>query len=905
MMPLTLVAVAAALLLLVGRARFPRSGGGDTLLATLGPLDGPRALEARFDYPGMAQHRPYSTTRGSSSSGAVEPSLAVLAKLEQQRDWRGLAVASLMRGDLEQARRYFGRAPKTPEVDADRAALLLATSNPQDLGAALALADGALKQRPGLTAAEWNRALALARLGLPRLAAQAFANVAARGEPGWSKEARQRAATLVADADALDRSWHQAWDAGLRMVNEGTPMPLSLVDSHPAVARGFLYDALRAAPSRERVLALEPVALRLDRVAGSDVLERTLRRTAAADFARRAPLSRQYLDVMNGKLTGDPLRAYEQSLRRAGVSDLLMGTLFYGQGVRNALAEYLRLAESTGDPWFSAVAAHEEAKAMLARNELPRAENRLRAAIAQARLHKVDFRAAVLELELAHAYLAGGRYPEASTYAEQGLGRARAGADWQLQYAAMNVLAGIALERHAPSLVRSYLGEQLLGGRPSCQAQRYAHLSLAAMELVELDPAAASRELHAAPLCGEPMSLAAAAAYVDLMPFDGTVAEASSVREGIAALRAKGLTLGEQAAADEVEGRLRIESDPAGGRALLRSATARAEAAGDDLVATRARTYSFIELALFAARQGAWREALGSLTEEIGVAPPARCALGAVVRYDRMAFIARGADGVLQGAYLTGQPLKSMAPSEWVPRGMIDSLAGCQHVEVLALPPVIGEGRLLPPEIAWSYKVRNTSELRPRNRAVKRLVVSRVEPPARLNLPPLQASQDLPGDGVVELVGAAATPSRVLHALEDATQIEFRTHGVADERLSDATSLILSPDSDGHYSLTSSDVRHLQLRGAPLVILGACRAGDAVPYDYGVANLPLAFIAAGASSVLASVEDVDDESADGFFGAVRERIAGGADPAVAVRDARLAWRGRKDSSWVDGVVVYH
>jgi hypothetical protein len=61
--------------------------------------------------------------------------------------------------------------------------------------------------------------------------------------------------------------------------------------------------------------------------------------------------------------------------------------------------------------------------------------------------------------------------------------------------------------------------------------------------------------------------------------------------------------------------------------------------------------------------------------------------------------------------------------------------------------------------------------------------------------------------------------------------------------------------------------------------------------------------------VIASPDPVQDLGAQAFFAAVRERVAGGADPAVAVRDERQAFAararpGQHDNAWVAGVVVF-
>jgi hypothetical protein len=94
------------------------------------------------------------------------------------------------------------RAGDSADAESDRAALALVE---HDAAAALAHATRALQLAPGHPQAAWNRALALRDLGLVRAAVVAFQAIAARGEKGWSDEAKSRAATMraaIAQTDA-------------------------------------------------------------------------------------------------------------------------------------------------------------------------------------------------------------------------------------------------------------------------------------------------------------------------------------------------------------------------------------------------------------------------------------------------------------------------------------------------------------------------------------------------------------------------------------------------------------------------------------------------------------------------------------------------------------------------------
>jgi CHAT domain-containing protein len=157
----------------------------------------------------------------------------------------------------------------------------------------------------------------------------------------------------------------------------------------------------------------------------------------------------------------------------------------------------------------------------------------------------------------------------------------------------------------------------------------------------------------------------------------------------------------------------------------------------------------------------------------------------------------------------------------------------------------------------------------------------------------------------VALTGAAATPSRVLAEIADATDIIFNAHGLVDSGQSDATLLALTPDSEGRYTLGVADLREAKLRGSPLVILAACRAGELVvssPHE--PISLPTAFLQAGARAVIASSAPIPDAEAEAFFEGVRDRATQGSPLALALHDERQAYLAKDASSWVRSVMLF-
>jgi hypothetical protein len=275
------------------------------------------------------------------------------------------------------------------------------------------------------------------------------------------------------------------------------------------------------------------------------------------------------------------------------------------------------------------------------------------------------------------------------------------------------------------------------------------------------------------------------------------------------------------------------------------------------------------------------------------------------VDHERHAVAFSDVGGATGGVY--GSNPNVLDVTTLVPTSVADRLRGCDHVEVLARAPVLGTGRLLPPELAWSYVLTDqaAASAQPVEHA-RRLVIANPEPPPELNLPALGPYPDDSGaPGVTILRGRDATPSRVVLAMQDAAIIEFHTHGFLADDLFESSHLALSAQPDQHYTLTARDVAKVRLAASPLVILGACHAATSSRVLEGGRSLAEAFLRAGARAVIASPNAVPDLGAYAFFAAVRDRVRDGADPAVALRDERMRSLSRsRADTWMSDVVVF-
>ncbi|MCP3100992.1 CHAT domain-containing protein [Myxococcus sp. K15C18031901] len=878
----------------------PGTAGVETVAFALAPT---RSLEARLSWAGASAHRPYGVLRSGDERPRERVSLQALAKLEEAGDLQGLGVGHLLRGEREQAADYLQRVPASPDVDSDRAVVAMTKG---ELEVALTLLDGVLGQAPRHPQALWNRALVLRELGLEASAAEAFDAVAALQEPGWADEARERAGALRRQLDGRRDLWDTAQRAGRALALEGTPMSEDVARAVPGTARNWFNIAVWAATSADQVSALLPLARVLDAHYGGDTLERYARAVAGRDFQRRAPLAARFREVLQGSFDASGLDALVRELSGTEHQDVLLGVLPLAGGLPKHLDAYERAAGALGDAWLTLNAEREHALAEYGRGDLAGAEARLLRAISTCGGARADYRCGQLEHLLAHIYKDEHRLLEAREHALAGLQWARQTQEWTLQADLLLVLGDLARFRNAFALTRAYLGEQALRDR-GCAASRHVHESLASLRVFALQPGEARAELDQAPTCEVPLFLNGAFVLADLARLDPKPGDVERVRDGLRKLDAAGwLRPGEKVMATHIEGRAVIQTDRASGRALLRQAiTDGARLGAADPVAAKARAYSYSSLILDAGAQGDWAGALALFSEETGVAEPSRCALGIEVHDERTVVAARGPAGELLGHHDASRRSPDFDVTTLVPASLAASLRPCEHVEVLARYPVHGQAGLLPPDVAWSYDT-GPRKSAPAVSAPRPLVVYDVDAPASLNLPRLRSWELSGGPSArrVELTGPAATPSRLLAELAEATEVEIHAHGLVNLGVSDASLLVMAPEAGGRYALTAGEVRRQKLKGAPVVLLGACQAARAAPYLHAPWSLPVAFAEAGARAVIASPIDIPDAEAGPFFARVMERLRAGATASTALRDERMRVLSARPDSWVKTVVVF-
>lgn len=860
-----------------------------------------RSTEVRLAYAGADAYRPYDVARASGDRRREDVPLATLARLEQTGDLHGVAAGLVLSGDDARAEEFLARAPASVDVDADRAAVLLDRGQTQ---AALEALDAVLARKPDHAQALFNRALALRNLDVPLAAAEAFARVADLHEKGWEQEARAQAESLRASFERRQSAWAAGSAAGMAMARGGPPVGDDVVSATPDLARGFLYQALRTATTKERVLELAPLANRLDGRMGGHLLADLVDRVSRADFGKRAPLAQTYTKLLaSDDALGAQTAAYLVALRAAGANDMLLGAIQFTGKLEDDIDEYERLATASGDPWFSAIAAHTRASARLAHGDVTRAEQTLRHALAACVPAHVEWRCAVLEQDLEALLADEVRTTEARTVALSGLSRAQAYAHY-LEPVFISRLADIARYEGRSSLLAAYAREVELEAPDDCPLMRMTRLELADARAAALDVAGLVRELAETPRCGEPLSLLAADEMVDAIRLGGKPEGAQTLPDDIAAMRDK-LSPDRRARADTILARLLYVTDPVAGERMAHQALdeARSLSARDPLE-RKAETYVRRTLAIGSASSGQADEALMQIAAgaRSGDDPPAPgpCSLGVATDNDRVLVVTRDASGATTSE-LVRRSGGALVPSQVVPAAVSGRLASCPAIHVYALPPVQGTPDLLPPNVAWSYSSGIPSSAL--TGATRRVVVSDVAPPADLGLPRL-GSWGPPPEGTTWVHGPDATPGVVLSQMADATEVEIDAHGIVDPAMSAAAVIALSPDAEGRFALSASDLTPGSLRQHPVVVLGACHAAKTATYFHQAWSLPTAFLRAGARAVFASPDVVRDAEARPFFDGLLARIRAGTAPAVALRDERASWVARDPKGWVSSVMLF-
>lgn len=106
------------------------------------------------------------------------------------------------------------------------------------------------------------------------------------------------------------------------------------------------------------------------------------------------------------------------------------------------------------------------------------------------------------------------------------------------------------------------------------------------------------------------------------------------------------------------------------------------------------------------------------------------------------------------------------------------------------------------------------------------------------------------------LIGASATKEALLDTLGKADYVHIAAHGLSDlDQPLDKGFLALTGGR-----LTAREIQQLSLSSKPLVVLSACQTALGSPVNAGIIGVSRAFLLAGATNVVSSLWNVDDEA---------------------------------------------
>jgi CHAT domain-containing protein len=132
----------------------------------------------------------------------------------------------------------------------------------------------------------------------------------------------------------------------------------------------------------------------------------------------------------------------------------------------------------------------------------------------------------------------------------------------------------------------------------------------------------------------------------------------------------------------------------------------------------------------------------------------------------------------------------------------------------------------------------------------------------------------------------SATADRILTAMAEADVIHIAGHAVADEVFPAESRLFVAPSAGDSGELRPEKLAGVRLPGGSVVVLSACDTFAGRVYrGEGPMALARPFLAAGASSVIATLWPVTDRAAEAVARAIHEGLSAGLSPAAAVAAA--------------------
>jgi tetratricopeptide (TPR) repeat protein len=136
----------------------------------------------------------------------------------------------------------------------------------------------------------------------------------------------------------------------------------------------------------------------------------------------------------------------------------------------------------------------------------------------------------------------------------------------------------------------------------------------------------------------------------------------------------------------------------------------------------------------------------------------------------------------------------------------------------------------------------------------------------------------------VTLLGADATRARILREIPRFRSLHFGGHAIVPSTGNLDAALLVAPERGQRSEIRASELARLNLRQTSTVVLAACRSSSAPAARVSNENLALAFLSAGAASVIATTADLDDEVSFRITPPLHRLMAAGHTPDEALRE---------------------
>jgi tetratricopeptide (TPR) repeat protein len=869
------VAIAAALVLALrvnaSRTQLP------TLLASLEA----RRTSGWPSYAGAREYRPYVVQRGTSAPVPLKG----LARLEEDGNWQALGTAALVQGEYAQALGYLRRAPRNVASLNDVGLALMDSGN---LEAALEAFDQARELDPAFAPVEFNRGLALERLGLPRAGLQSMREASQVALGGWKDEAVRTVAALERTVQVRTAGSEQL-EAARHALLDGTLPDPQLVRSYPGTFRFQLYTALALAPDRTAVEKLLSLARQLDGIGGGHRLEEWVTRTAARSNARRAALAPRLRDF-----TATSLPALRDTLLSeadaAGQDDQALYILSREFPPRDA--KLARLVERLHDPFWDLRLLTSRVRVQRDAGHPAEAERLARSISDGAcRDDTLSGECWNVSYELAQTYAYAGRPADAQRVFETSRAEAEK-APHPVRDRGLLLHAGATnADADRVALARAQFDEADHLSSADCATREYSALSLAQAYVRRGDVRATRATLGSIPACEHPNLGLQAEIEADLAVLSGSSEDRTHARERLEKATAAATAPVERLTVDALRVMLDAEDGRQGTLSRFQELLARERqiTGADDQIARAGRSVGLQLL-----RDSRGKDALALAAQMLATSVPESCALAVIADGRRIGFATLGRAGAVSQQVQTR--LEGGPPG--APPALDPGLPGDQRARSHRVPRSAavapGGPGMEPP--GWPVAAGGSFPVRGAPAGPRCARAGGSPAAAARRACGVRAGLGHPrGPRGDALAGPGAAGGRGPGGLRGA-----RDRGRCDSRWSGAR-----PEPRPERDLLALRLRHPRPspQRAPVVLLGACRAATGSHYRDATWSLPQAFVQAGARAVIASLAELPDDRVGRFLSAVARRVESGAAPSVALRDERVEWL-RRGERWSQEIVLF-